>query len=97
MIKLPNGYVITADSACYALGKITETTSKKTGEKEESISNISYHSTVEGALKSLVAREQRGVVNCKDMSLSDALREFKGVTGHFEQALAEAFSVESKD
>jgi len=56
MIKLPNGYVITADAACYALGKITETTSKKTGEKKESIRNLSYHSTVEGALKRLVAR-----------------------------------------
>lgn len=94
MIKLSNGYVITADPACYTLNKTGTTTSKKTGEKKECLNQLSYHSTVENALKSLVGREQRKAVVDKDMSLSEAISEFKSIREHWERELKEALANE---
>ena len=72
MIKVNEKYSIRSDEYCYVV--MQNKTSKAKG--NEYTINCGYYATLYDALKSIVEREQREIVQNKDMNLKEALENY---------------------
>ena len=80
MIKLRDGWVISADELCYALKQEKGTTvNKKTGETEIVYSIPKYYATIEQCANSLCRILQRRAVSERDFSPAEARTALNGI------------------
>ena len=84
MIKLKNGWQIDSDGKSYIVQQ--EVTSK---EGNKYITNQSYPSSLTRAIQIVMNREQMDVIASNDLTLKEAVQEFKKMHAEFEALLKE--------
>ena len=83
MIKVKGNYYIDADTYCYMVRKFTGYDK----ENEPQYTTLTYHSSLNEALESILKRLERSLVSENDMTLSDALEKFKELKNEFIELL----------
>ena len=84
MIKLKDGWQIDADGRCYILQQ--EVTSK---DGKVYLTNQTYPSTLARAIECVMNREQMDVISSNDLTLKEALVEFKKINNELKALLEE--------
>lgn len=84
MIKLKDGWQIDADGRCYILQQ--EVVSK---DGKAYLTNQTYPSTLARAIECVMNREQMDVISSNDLTLKEALLEFKKLNDEFADLLEE--------
>ena len=79
MIKINKSWYIDSDKYSYILFKKAKRISKKTGEEVVANVNVTYHPTVSDALTCLCRTLQKKLTNKNEMSLKEAIEEFKKI------------------
>lgn len=75
MIRLWDGYAISADEYNIVLG-IPKTTVDKDGKKKDCMYNASYHSSVGSALLAFAKKKQREYIMENDVTVQEAVEAF---------------------
>ena len=92
MIRIDDKYAIQADSNCYSVSRIMKNKNGK-----EYIQPLTYHSTLSEAFESIIRREQREMVESTDLSLNQAIKEFKRIQDELCEILKGISEKESVD
>ena len=80
MIKLFDGWVISADETCYTLKKESGTAiNRKTGEPEQLYTNLRYYANIEQCANALCRTLQRKAVSECDYSPAQARTALNGI------------------
>lgn len=79
MIQISKKWFIDSDGRQYILFKKVKYVSQKTGEEKERQAECSFHSTISAALTCFLQKMQKKKVKQDDMSLKEAIEEFKKV------------------
>ena len=80
MIKLFDGWVISADETCYTLKRESGMgVNKKTGEPEQLYNNLRYYATIEQCANALCRTLQRKAVSECDYSPVEARTALNGI------------------
>ena len=80
MIKLFDGWVISADETCYTLKRESGMgVNKKTGEPEQLYTNLRYFATIEQCANALCRTLQRKAVSECDYSPAEARTALNGI------------------
>lgn len=87
MIKINEKWGICADNNGYQVGIMTEITDLKTGKPKIVLKDVTYPSTIQSAIKSIMRKEQLDIVRKKDMTLQEAVNEFNRLYVKFEGLL----------
>lgn len=85
MIKIDEDFSIIADDNCYIVCKF----SYKDKNGEDVYKNLTYHRTLKEALTALIRKKQIKLVAENELTLQQAINEFKRIEEEFEQALKE--------
>ena len=83
MIKVNEKYSVDSDRHCYV---VMQNKTSKTKGNEYTI-KCGYYATLYDALKSIVEREQREIVQNKDMNLKEALEKIEKMYDEFNKIL----------
>lgn len=75
MIRILEKYGIEVSDKCYAVGKISNTTDKKTGKLLEVLQSPSYCTTIEAAVKALRRKLHMDSIKSFDGTLEAAINE----------------------
>lgn len=73
MIRLPHGYYITSDTACYTLWRTSTEINKHTGKLKRNAA-IGQYLTLEAALYAYADAVDRNVLNNGNMDISEAVK-----------------------
>lgn len=85
MIKIDEDFSIIVDDNCYIVCKF----SYKNKNGEDVYKNLTYHRTLKEALTALIRKKQIKLVAENELTLQQAINEFKRIEEEFEQALKE--------
>ena len=88
MLKLFDGYFVTADDLGYTLKKEAVRIDQKTGEKKLDCDIISYHGTIEQVATKLTQLLQRRTVATEDLTLAESLVKFASIHEKVDTAFA---------
>ena len=84
MIKIDKDFSIIADDNCYIVCRYSQ---DKNGENV--YKNLTYHRTLKEALTALIRKKQIKLVADNELTLQQAINEFKRIEEEIEQALKE--------
>ena len=87
MIRVFKDWVIAADDMNYKLGTIVQVKDKETGETKDSFKFESYAGSVEQALKIILRVEKRRVTASQELTLKEAIAEFRKLYQEFEEVI----------
>lgn len=85
MIKIDEDFSIIADDNCYIVSRYYG----KDKNGEDVYKNLTYHRTLKEALTALIRKKQIKLVAENELTLQQAINEFKRIEEEFEQALKE--------
>lgn len=87
MIRIMDKYGIEVSDKCYAVGKISKSVNKKTGEEAEVIQTPAYCTTIAGALKTLRSRMHLEALKSFEGTLEEAVKKIQGLDDRFGKEL----------
>ena len=87
MIRVFKDWAIAADDRQYDVGRIVEITDKKTGEKKEVLRADHHTSSIEYALKTILSVEKRRITASQELTLKEAIAEFRKLYQEFEEVI----------
>ena len=90
MIKIDEDFSIIADDNCYIVCKFTY----KDKNGEDVYKNLTYHRTLKEALTALIRKKQMKLVADNELTLQEAINEFKRIEEEFEQTFKELVAEE---
>lgn len=85
MIKIDKDFSIIADDNCYIVSKYCG----KNKKGEDVYKNLTYHRTLKEALTALIRKKQIKLVADNELTLQEAINEFKRIEEEIEQSLKE--------
>lgn len=85
MIKIDKDFSIIADDNCYIVSRYYG----KDKKGKDVYKNLTYHRTLKEALTALIRKKQIKLVADNELTLQEALNEFKRIEEDIEQALKE--------
>lgn len=90
MIKINKDFSIIADENCYIVSRYYG----KDKNGEDVYKNLTYHRTLKEALTALIRKKQMKLVADNELTLQEAINEFKRIEEEFEQTFKELVAEE---